>query len=95
MFTWMIQIFIISILFISLVHHLIYFLKNTLTVPKITDLVSCSTKKYDNIFSLINNEEDLASTNTVCMKDELKNFLKNQINETFTDTTDIDSLSYL
>lgn len=95
MFSWIIQTFIISIFFISLVHHLIYFLKNTLTVPKITDLVSCSAKKYDNIFSLVNSEEDITLTNTVCMKDELKIFLKTQMNETLIDTTDIDSLSYL
>ena len=94
MFTWIIQIFIISILFISLVHHLIYFLKNTLTVPKITDLVSCSAKKYDNIFALVSSKEIDLSQN-ISMKDELKNFLKTQTTETLQDTTDIESLSYL
>ena len=98
MLAWIIQIIIISILFILLVHHLFFFFKNTLTVPKIKDLVRSTTKKYENIYSIINN----SSTNNVDsnylkdssyihllptadsssnMKTELKNFLKDQLNE--------------
>jgi hypothetical protein len=107
MLTWIIQIFIISILFISLVHHLIYFLKNTLTVPKIKDLVSSSSKKYENIYSVVrsnvneqnNHYSDIDLLKPVLsMKDELKHFFKNQMKEEICDTTDIsniDSLSYI
>jgi len=101
MLTWIIQIIFISILFIFLVHHLIIFLKNTLTTPKIKDLVTSSNKKYENIYSILNsNINSHANTNPFIptfedgsdiqslpilqpssMKDELKNFLKSQLDD--------------
>jgi|688.fasta_scaffold521517_2 hypothetical protein len=54
MLAWIIQISIISIIFIFLVHHLFGFFKSTLTVPKIKDLVNSPTQKYQNIFDTIN-----------------------------------------
>ena len=58
MLAWIIQITIISFIFIFLVHHLIQFLKNTLTVPKIKDLVNNPSKKYDSIYEIISNVRD-------------------------------------
>ena len=119
MLTWIIQISIISFIFIFLVHHLIGFFKTTLTVPKIKDLVNSPSQKYKHIFDTINtntnsytnintntntnsnsnsytaidllptslnstSELDLSTKDT--MKDELKNFLKKQMNAT-TDTS--------
>ena len=55
MLLWIIQITIISIIFIFLVHHLIEFFKNTLTIPKIKDLVNSSSQKYENIYNTIKN----------------------------------------
>jgi len=86
MLAWTIQIIIISILFIFLVHHLICFLKNTLTIPKTKDLVRTINKKYDHIYSVINDDKPLtdgsyidllplADSSATAMKDELKNFL--------------------
>jgi hypothetical protein len=107
MLTWIIQISIISIIFIFLVHHLIGFFKSTLTVPKIKDLVNSPSQKYQNIFDTINSNSytscntnsntnsnsytaiDLLPTSPVTgldtstkdmMKDELKSFLKKQLN---------------
>jgi hypothetical protein len=109
MLTWIIQISIISIIFIFLVHHLIGFFKSTLTVPKIKDLVNSPSQKYQNIFDTINtssytsfnaNTNSLANSNSYTaidllptspvtgldtstkdmMKDELKSFLKKQLN---------------
>ena len=109
MLTWIIQISIISIIFIFLVHHLIGFFKSTLTVPKIKDLVNSPSQKYQNIFDTINTNSytscnantsfnassssytaiDLLPTSSVTgldtstkdmMKDELKSFLKKQLN---------------
>jgi len=84
MLAWTIQIIIISILFIFLVHHLIWFLKNTLTIPKTKDLVRTTNKKYDNIYSVIekpldSSYIDLLPTDSTNMKDELKNFLKEHL----------------
>jgi hypothetical protein len=53
MFSWIIQISIISIIFIFLIHHLISFFTSTLTVPKIKDLVNSPTQKYQHIFDTI------------------------------------------
>jgi hypothetical protein len=55
MLSWVIQITIISIILIFLVHHLIHFFKNTLTVPKIKDLVNTPTKNYENMYNIIQN----------------------------------------
>jgi hypothetical protein len=54
MFSWVIQATFISIIFILLVHHLIQILKDTLTYPKVKDLVNVPTKKYENIYNVIN-----------------------------------------
>jgi hypothetical protein len=58
MLSWIIQITIISFILIFLVHHIINFLKSTLTVPKIKDLVNIPTKKYENIYNIINNNNN-------------------------------------
>jgi hypothetical protein len=58
MLSWIIQISIISIIFIFLVHHLLCFFKTTLTVPKIKDLVNSPSKKYQQIFDTISNGND-------------------------------------
>jgi hypothetical protein len=61
MLAWIIQISIISIIFIFLVHHLFGFFKSTLTVPKIKDLVNSPTQKYQNIFDTINTNSNYNS----------------------------------
>lgn len=106
MFTWIIQISIISIIFIYLVNHLITFFKSTLTIPKIKDLINTSNQKYQNIYDTIShksndqsytsidllpktsvnvyNTENNVDSNIVgnnSMKDELKSFLKKQLND--------------
>jgi len=58
MLSWIIQISLISIIFIFLVHHLITFFKTTLTVPKIKDLVNSSEKKYQKIYDTISNHNN-------------------------------------
>jgi len=58
MLLWIIQITFFSIILIFLVHHLINFLKNTLTVPKIKDLVNSPIQKYENIYSIIKNNSN-------------------------------------
>ena len=91
MLTWIIQISIISIIFIFLVHHLIMFFKTTLTVPKIKDLVNSPNQKYQNIYDTISHKStlytdiDLLPTGDIVnessnMKNELKSFLKKQLN---------------
>jgi len=111
MLLWIIQISIISVIFIFLVHNLIGFFKSTLTVPKIKDLVTTPNQKYENMFNVMSSsksntfdkEDDptnfdiVSPTTTTNMKDELKNFLKQQMNKsssvpTSISTTDISFL---
>ena len=110
MLSWVLQITIISVIFIFLVHHLFEFFKSTLTVPKIKDLVNSPTQKYENMLNIISNhgehntlelssstninslnskmsqnnfeDELLPKPDVESMKNELKNFLKKQLNET-------------
>lgn len=105
MLLWTIQVTVISIILIFLVHHLVQFFKNTLTVPKIKDLVNTPTQKYEDIYKIIQQSKGneynsnkiqsssfseyspsdlLPKTNQPPqqnMKNELKNFLKSQMNK--------------
>lgn len=102
MFYWIIQITIISIIFICLLHSLIDFYTSILTVPKVKDLVNNPAKKYETIYNIIanktnppselkyNESELLNNPNKDDMKNELKNFLKNQLN--VSSSTDISTL---
>jgi hypothetical protein len=92
MLTWTIQIAIISFILIFLVHHLFHFFKMTLTVPKIKDLVNAPPQKYENIYNIINKQNNQEQDYTLIdllpkkdetnMKSELKSFLKSQLHNT-------------
>ena len=49
---------IISLTLIFLIHHLYMFLLNTLTVPKIKDLVNKPNEQYRDIFATLNNNKN-------------------------------------
>jgi len=122
MLSWILQTTILSIIFIFLIHHLIIFFKENLTVPKVKDLVNAPSQKYKDMYKIISqdkdkeNQEDNIEYNKISytkedllpkpdvenMKNELKSFLKEQLqhskngNEsrnTFTSTTEITDLS--
>ena len=59
MLSWIIQITIVSIILIFLVHYLINFFKSTLTVPKIKDLVNTPSIKYENMYNIIKNKDNI------------------------------------
>ncbi len=84
----------ISFIFIFIVHYLLVFFKATLTVPKIKDLVNCPTQKYQDIYNTIINTSPIENTTDIdllpvgecddtltneSMKNELKSFLKKQM----------------
>ena len=58
MLIWSLQITISSIILIWLVHYLFNYFKDTLTVPKIKDLVNEPNKKYKNIYQVIHGDQD-------------------------------------
>ena len=54
MLIWTMQTIFISVIFIFIVHNLYGFFKNTLTVPKIKDLVNLPSQNYENMFNILN-----------------------------------------
>jgi hypothetical protein len=55
MLIWIIQCIILSVIFILILHNLICYFKDTLTIPKIKDLISSPSLKYENIYNIISN----------------------------------------
>tara|TARA_B100001093_G_C26771689_1_gene990513 strand:+ start:321 stop:686 length:366 start_codon:yes stop_codon:yes gene_type:complete len=91
------QWIIISLILIILIHHLFSFFKNTLTVPKVKDLVNQPSNLYKEIEKTLNTKDDNKNLNIVSSnnnridnnfnnnydinKKEMKNELKNFFNE--------------
>ena len=53
MLFWTVQTILISFILIFLVHHLITYFKQILTVPKTKDLVNSPIQKYNEMFKII------------------------------------------
>jgi hypothetical protein len=88
MLLWSFQITLISIIFIFLVHHLLVFFKNTLTIPKIKDLVNSPMQKYEDMYSIIHQEKPRLHNATINideilpkydMKQQTQNETKNEM----------------
>ena len=85
-----------------MIHHLIGFLKSTLTIPKIKDLVDSPSEKYKHIYAQLSNKgvqqqqqqtSPLEPVKDNSMKQDLKSFLKKQLNANQSDSaSDIYSL---
>jgi hypothetical protein len=106
MIYWTLQIAIVSIVLIFMVHHLIHYFKNTLTVPKFVDLVNTTPQKYEKIFHCISKNRDNGGGGEVetkqkittqqkieidLLKNELHDFLKTQTSSN-SSTTSIQQL---
>ena len=74
MLLWTLQSIVISLILIVLIHYLFYFFKNTLTVPKVKDLVNKPRERYNEVISNLNNKKDIIP-NKNDMDNELQNFL--------------------
>lgn len=82
MIFWIIQWSILSLLFIFLLHHLYSFFIDTLTIPKVKDLVNKPQDRYNELFTLLetkNNTTQNSNKNTDNnnMHGELLDFLNN------------------
>jgi len=71
MFSWIIQATLISIIFILLIHHLIQLLKDTLTYPKTKDLVNVPSKKYEDIYHVLNRNRASSDTTSIHTLDNI------------------------
>ena len=56
---------VLSVIFIFIVHQIIYFLTDTLTVPKTKDLVSIIEKKYDEIHKTLQETPRISPDTTI------------------------------
>ena len=83
MLYWTIQWIIISLILIILLHNLYTFFKNTLTFPKVKDLVNRPTQRYNELLSTIKNDNaDFKPTTKLPNENEgMKNELKHFLNE--------------
>jgi cupin superfamily acireductone dioxygenase involved in methionine salvage len=104
MLYWILQVILFSVIFILLVHNIFNYLKSTLTVPIIKDLENIRNKNYEKIFDIISNNEyknqDILThnddNNGTTMKNELKTFLKSQLdNDETIYTTNISELNII
>lgn len=57
MLIWIIQCIILSVIFILILHNLICYFKDTLTIPKIKDLILSPSLKYEHIYNIISNPD--------------------------------------
>jgi hypothetical protein len=80
---------IISLIIIMLAHHLYFFLKDTLTVPKVKDLVHQPSKSYKEIEDTLTNKSLLIndSNKTVETTEINKTDMKNELKQFFNDLT--------
>ena len=53
MFWYLFKISILSLLIVIFIHHIIIYLKNSLTTPKIIDCVNKPKKEYENIKEIL------------------------------------------
>lgn len=78
MIGWALQWTIISLILIMLVHYLYSFFINTLTVPKVRDLINKPTERYNEILSQDSQKQPPAPVvDTNEMQAELRDFLSN------------------
>jgi hypothetical protein len=70
------QWIVISLVLIMLVHYLYSFFKNTLTVPKVKDLVNKPTERYNEILETIKTSRPKTTQPEPEVKTEMQNELR-------------------
>ena len=83
---WFIQIVIVSFVIIFILHNLYTFFKETLTVPKMKDLVRRPQQKYDTLFRELQTQsmqtsESRSGNHDNSANDAMKNELKRYLME--------------
>ena len=73
MLFWTVQTILISFILIFLVHHLITYFKQILTVPKTKDLVNSPIQKYNDMFKII--ASDTSNSNASPVNPNIQDYL--------------------
>jgi len=82
---YMLYIFIISFMIIYFIHNIFNFLQSNLTNPLYKDMTNYQQKHYNEMYKVIGEKLQVNQTPPASkkdMKDELKNFLKEQMKST-------------
>ena len=82
MLFWTVQTIIISIIFIFLIHHLITYFKQILTVPRTKDLVNSPIQKYNDMFKIISNGDSSSSFSSSSLPINVNDYLPKNIEDT-------------
>ncbi len=75
MLFYLLKTIILSLIFILIVHNLYIYFINTLTVPKVKDLIDTPNKKYEEIFKKLNDNVEKTSER----KNKTKNLNENTL----------------
>uniref|UniRef100_A0A6C0BWG5 Uncharacterized protein n=1 Tax=viral metagenome TaxID=1070528 RepID=A0A6C0BWG5_9ZZZZ len=78
MLFWTVQTILISFILIFLVHHLITYFKQILTVPKTKDLVNSPIQKYNEMFKIICGTTKSWNSNANPINPNIENYLPKQ-----------------
>ena len=94
MFLFVLQTTILSVIFIYIAHSLFLYFRDTMTVPKIKDLVNAPSKQYMDMYGIIskhndhdedyeydNAREDARQIVSADMKNELTDFFKKKVRD--------------
>lgn len=94
MFLFVLQTTILSVIFIYIAHSLFLYFRDTMTVPKIKDLVNAPSKQYMDMYGIIskrkehhddddydNEKEDVRQIVSADMKNELTDFFKKKVRD--------------
>lgn len=81
MLFWIIKIIIFSIIFIFLIHNVINFLSETLTISKTKDMIQITNNNYKNIYEVLyrQSQENIFQQNTLKENALKENALKENI----------------
>jgi len=96
MFLFVVQSTILSVIFIYIAHSLFLYFRDTMTVPKIKDLVNAPSKQYMDMYGIISKHksyddadeydngrehEDVRQIVSADMKNELTDFFKKKVRD--------------
>jgi hypothetical protein len=89
MLFWVIKIIIFSITFIFLIHNIINFLLETLTVSKTKDMIQITNNNYKNIYEVLSHQIQ----ENITPIDSLPNTINTNTNTINTNTNTINTIS--
>ena len=89
---WFIQVSVVSLIIIFVIHNLYSFFKETLTVPKIKDMVKRPQQRYDTLFRELRNQVANSNNNANNNANNNSNNNANNANSNFNSNSNADDM---